>query len=391
MMKKAFTAVALALLLTFPLGSLVFGQGNTARIQDQPVILPANEIVNHDYYAVGSTVAILGTVNGDVYAAGGTVDIPGTVNGDIMAAGGNVTISGNVTQDIRIAGVNVTISGRVGRNITAAGGTITLTNTSTVAGSLTGFGGQVSLLGPVGKDLMLGAGRVTLNNTVGGDVNASLDTLTLSPDAKIQGNLTYQSENKATIAKEASIGGKITYHPTPKVSKAEADKKLAFGVLGIITWFKILSFLSTLLVGYLLMRLLPVYTQHIGKLILTRPWGSLGLGFVSLIVTPILFVILLITVIGIPLAFILLGAFFILMYLAKLFILMTIGKKIVNFVLADAGLFWGLLVGALIYELVTFITPLNFFISLLTYSIGLGALLIHKRELYESLRLKKVI
>lgn len=51
---------------------------------EQNVVLPRNETVNHDYFATGSQVQILGTVNGDAYIGGGTVSISGTINGDLL-------------------------------------------------------------------------------------------------------------------------------------------------------------------------------------------------------------------------------------------------------------------------------------------------------------------
>jgi hypothetical protein len=37
------------------------------------VVLHAGNVVNQDYFAVGKSIEISGTVNGDVYAAGGHV------------------------------------------------------------------------------------------------------------------------------------------------------------------------------------------------------------------------------------------------------------------------------------------------------------------------------
>src|SRR6266542_488128 len=47
--------------------------------QGDNIVVGANETINDDLYAFGSTVTILGTVNGDVFAAGGTTTISGQV------------------------------------------------------------------------------------------------------------------------------------------------------------------------------------------------------------------------------------------------------------------------------------------------------------------------
>src|SRR3989344_2950946 len=81
-------------------------------------VLPKNEIVQGDYFGVGESVTVSGTVNGDVYAAGGNIMVDGTVNGDLLAAGGTVTIIGTVRDNVRVAGGAVSILGTVGRDVT---------------------------------------------------------------------------------------------------------------------------------------------------------------------------------------------------------------------------------------------------------------------------------
>jgi hypothetical protein len=52
-----------------------------------------------------------------------------------------------------------------------------------------------------------------------------------------------------------------------------------------------------------------MYTYQTADLILQKPLQSLGLGFLSIVIAPFIFILLLITVIGIPLDLILLMGF----------------------------------------------------------------------------------
>src|SRR5579884_3666105 len=79
------------------------------RCDKRIVTLPADEVVNEDYFAWGYVVEILGTVHGDVYAAEGEIRMAGTVDGDLLAAGGKVRMEGKVSQNARIAGGEVKI------------------------------------------------------------------------------------------------------------------------------------------------------------------------------------------------------------------------------------------------------------------------------------------
>lgn len=390
--------ILLLLLLTLSsIGLLGFFSSTKAQTSSPQkpitIIIPPNQIINHDYFAAGNTVLVLGTINGDLYSAGGNVTIKGKVNGDVLAAGGTLAINGDVTQDVRVAGGNINVTGKIDRNLTALGGNVDIADNAKIAGSVTLAGGQIVLNGPVGRDINFAAGTLTLNSTVGGDVTGFVGDLIIMPQTKIAGNLTYTSNTKATLESGAQVSGKTTFHQTtPQQARAQdTGKKTAFAVIAMLTWIKIISFISTIIVGFLLITLLPVYTKTLGETIFSRLWANLGLGLVTLIVMPIILILIFITIIGIPLSLVTFAAYLILLYLAKIMIIITVGQRLVRLVSKNAGLILGLIIGALVYELLSYITPLNIIMTVLTYSIGLGAILFTKNNYYHTLRTKKLI
>lgn len=395
MTKRVLITLLLALGLIGLGGFFGKTNGQTSSQTERPVtvIIPPGQTINHDYFAAGNTVLVLGTINGDLYSAGGNVTVKGTVNGDVLAAGGTLAISGDVTQDVRVAGGNINITGKIDRNLTVVGGNVDIADSAEIAKSVTLAGGQIILNAPVGRDINFAAGTLTLNNTVGGDVTGFVGDLILMPQTKIAGNLTYTGSNKATIESGAQVAGKTIYHQTtPQQARAQdTGKKTAFGVLAILTWIKIISFISTVIVGFLLIKLLPVYTKTLGETIFSRLWANLGLGLVTLIVMPVILILIFITIIGIPLSLVIFAAYLILLYLAKIFVVITFGQRLVRLVSKEAGMLLGLIIGALVYELLSYITPLNIIMAVLTYSIGLGAILFTKKNYYRTLRTKKII
>jgi len=388
-MKKVFIFFASLLILPLLLVSVVYAQSNNR--QPKIVVLGKDEVVNKDYFAAGDSVTLSGTVNGDAYLAGGNVIVEGTINGDLLVAGGMVEIRGKVSDDVRAAGGQIVVSAQIGKNLTVAGGTVDLTDSAKIGGSLAAGSGTLSVFSPVGKDLNIGGGQATLGNTVGGGVRAGVGQLTLTPNAKVSGDLTYWSNAQAQIQSGAQVLGQTTHNlPPAKAPKAEPTR-----ILGIFTGpslaMKILSFLWAAVIGLLFLKFFPVYTRRTVEVMIKKPWVSLGMGFLVLILTPIIFLILLITVLGIPIAFIFLVTVLIIAYLAKIFVSILIGQKILEKFGSKAGSNWALLLGLVVFGIVTLIPILGPIVTLLVVFFGLGAVFLEEKDFHHLLRSKNLI
>lgn len=363
------------------------------------ITLSKNEVIDHDYFAAGNTVNLSGTVNGDAYVAGGNVTVDGTINGDLLAAGGNVTILGKVTGNVRAAGGNIIFSSDVQRNATIVGGSISMTETGWVMGSLVTAGGNIAINTPIGKEINAAAGQLTLGNRIDGPVNAYIGNLNLTNNAVVRGDLNYWSEKETQINPNASISGQVKYHyaQTPHFDEEKVSKAADSGkILGLITtgtlMFYLYSFIVSLVVGLLLIKLLPVFTVETVKTLETSPWTSLGIGFLTLILFPVTFIVLLITIIGIPLAFVLLMALIILWFVSQTFVALFVGTKVLDYFRKDENSkSWSLFTGLIILGVLSLIPIINFFAGTFTYLFGVGALLIQKKNSYSLLRTKQLI
>lgn len=361
-----------------------------AKETGEHIILDANEIIDKDYFAGGEAVTILGTVNGDAYVAGGNVTIEGTVNGDLLVAGGNIVVRGTVTDDIRAAGGSLTLSGNVGKNVTAVGGNVTISEGSNVMGSVVMAGGNLNLNAPVGRGATLAGGQVSVASEIGGDVWAGVGALTVTSNARINGDLHYISEDDATILSGATISGETRRDQPPADSQRAQETGKAVAT-GIVTGFKFASLLSSLLIGFLLIRLLPQFMQSTAEKIKNDPWKALGFGFLTYIISPVAVLLLIITLVGIPLALILLFATFLLAYIAKIFVAVFVGNWIMKKANWKGGLFVALFLGLVVYYGLGMIPVINAFSTLLFLLMGTGALLLTKKEYYSKLRSRNSI
>jgi cytoskeletal protein CcmA (bactofilin family) len=349
------------------------------------VTLATSQVIDGDYFAFGETVEISGTVNGDLYASGGQVVIAGRVNGDALVAAGRISLSGTVTQDVRSAGGQVTVTGSVGRNLTVAGGNVEIASSATVRGGRVAAGGSVDVAAPVGGAAKLAAGTLILSNRLAGDVDAAVGTLRIGSGADVQGDVNYWSGREATVSEGARIKGKIVRNVPPQRPKISSAAVFAWAM------FLLVSFVSTLVLGLLSLRFLPNFHQSVVTTLRERPWASFGIGFVTAVVLPVLCGLLLATVVAMPLALILLAAFFILLFWARIFPIARVGEWILGRFRSTPSRAGSFVTGLVVYYILAIIPVIGWIVAPLAMLFGLGAELIARKQFYVSARARELL
>lgn len=384
MIKKILSSLILILVV------ITFTSSVYAQDSQKDIVLPKEETINRDYFATGNNVTVSGTVNGDAYAAGGNVLIEGNINGDILAAGGNVTIRGNIAEDVRVAGGQVIISGPVGGNITVTGGNLTITDSARISGSLVAASGSVNIYAPTGKEANIAAGNLVISNTINGDLTAATGAMTLTSNARVAGNLNYWSSNKANIQPGANVTGQVIQNQ-PAQPQLDETKATAF-LAGAKLLFKLIMLTSYLILGLLLIRFLPIDTQHIAQNIYQNPLKNFGIGLLILILFPILFITLFITGIGIPIAFLLFAVLFILCFFAPVVAAIAIGQKVFDLAnRRNVSLYWALVLGLAIYGILTLVPVIGGLVSFIVLALGIGAILTERKNMYQTMRSRKMV
>ncbi len=355
------------------------------------VVVEEDEVIEEDLFVTGESVVINGTVDGDVYAAGGNIEITGNVTGDILAAGGNIFISGTIGQDVRIAGGSIVISGaQIGKALSAAGGTITIDTTSSIGGSLTVAGGTVTNRAPVGRDVLIGAGSAVLNAPVSGEVLAGVSSLQLGSNASISGDLRYPSTASTNFSDSASISGTVTEITPDQEGLRSIDSRpedLGKAWFGANSAFKLWSYLSALVIGAILLHYFPKTSLAATRTLEVQPLKSALWGLLALLLAGPLFIVLLLTFIGIPLAFILLMLFMISLYLTKLVVGLALGRYLQGqFGWDKLSAFMTLALGMGIYYIFQLVPFFGGIVSFLGTIAGLGAIYIYTKTVFKKKR-----
>lgn len=391
--RKIAAIFSLAALLILPFSVIAAGQ-----TPDKNIYLPEDQTIDDNYFIAGETVVIDGQVVDDLVVAGGNITINGDVGGDILAAGGNVTINGNAGGDIRVVGGTLNLNGTVGGNASIAGGTIFLNDNFNVAKTVSVAGGQVQAFGTIGRDLHAAGGQIILGSDVGRDADVAVDELVVQPSVVIAGNLKYESGREANIPTQAQIGGDVLYNAHQKALPNKADIEVAKGVgagvlaalAGIVLAFKFVMFLAFLLVGLVFIVVIPKAVRGVMDIAMKQRWQSIGWGFVFLIVTPVVVGILMATIVGIPLALMVLALYMAALYVSHLIFSIVLGEWIIKYFAKNKkktpGMFWSLLLGAVVFGLLASLPIIGWIVKLIGCVWGLGAGVLYDKEWISKLR-----
>jgi hypothetical protein len=256
------------------------------------------------------------------FEAGGSVQLDEPVLGNAFVSGGDVEVRAPVGRNLFAAGGEVTLGSAVDGSARMAGGTIRITPEARVVGDATLAGGSIAVDGPVGGDLRAFGERITVNARIGGDLQFAGDDLRIGPDARIGGSVIYTGGGRFAIDPAAQVSGAI------KKASSERDwQRLTRGakVAGGVT----LSF-GMMLLGALLVLALPRFSRDAAASIRNMPWQSLGIGCAMLVGVPVLLVVLVVTLIGIPLAVLLAFAYGALLVLGWLVAALFLGDTVLG-------------------------------------------------------------
>ncbi|MDO8667475.1 MAG: polymer-forming cytoskeletal protein [bacterium] len=372
MKKTILTACFILLLMPLTASAYAIKKGDS-------VYVPKEETIEGNLYAVGSNLTIEGKVTGDIICAGQSINISGEVAGDIICAGQSINISGQIGGNLRLIGNSINFSGQTARNAMLFGGAIVAAASSSIGWDALIAGNALESRGEIGRDLHGYLGKAVLAGKIGQNVklnfgpkNANQPILTVGGAAQINGNLNYTAEKNATIESGAIIKGQTT-HNLPIISAKKSN------FINLSWWWgNLFAVFSALIVGLVLISFWREPIIKITALMLSRVNASLGWGVLALLLTPIMAIILLITIIGIPLSLILTAAWLIAIYLSKILVGILVGRGVLNNLLPNRkdSLILAMVIGIVIIYLIFSLPFIGPIISLFAILWGLGGIML---------------
>lgn len=271
-------------------------------------------VIADDLYIAGGTVDVSGDINGDGILVGGNISVLGNVTEDILAVGGAIRLLGSVGDDVRVVGGDITVSSRIGGDLVALGGFVRILSDSIIANEAVIVGGTIVMNGTVASNLTIYGEEVTINGPVNGNVTLRFTKkVTIGEDASIAGNLTYSALEEIEIPEGVFIGGEVTRVELPmkKFGKEDFGKFIGFLFLA--------KFLLMLVTGVLAVLVFKQFSNTVGRQTYANFWKHALLGFVTLVIVPIAAALLLVTVLGAYIGFLLLGTYILMLAIAKVY------------------------------------------------------------------------
>ncbi|MBI5466058.1 MAG: polymer-forming cytoskeletal protein [Candidatus Kerfeldbacteria bacterium] len=264
------------------------------------------QVVDGVRYAFGQEIIITEPVNGDLIVAAGNVVVRAEIQGDLLVAGGNIRVESHVAGNIRALGGNLTLASTVGRNVLAVAGTVAFLPPSHILGHVTAVAGSLNLGGLVEGSVGAAAGQAALVGTISGPADLWLErgaVLEVKDTASLAGRLTYHASRQASVSNGAKLSQPPVFESYAATSANSYRRGWWLGRLG--------SLFGALVLGMVVVRLIPRKLEEVTTEALIRPWPSLGWGLAWAVGGPLTSLLLLVTIIGLPLAVALL-AFYVL-------------------------------------------------------------------------------
>lgn len=291
----------------------------------ETVSIANDERITGDFYVAASTFQLSGEVSDDVVAAAGKVTINGTVGADLFVLGGTVDVHGSVGDDVRVIGGDITIAEPVSGDVMIFGGTVKLLSTASVAGDVLIFGGAVEISAPIEGKLLGQMSSLRIDSRIGGDVDVTVESITLGERAVIGGALQYVSDTVVTRAQGAVVTGDVVrndpvYTSTPATAQS------------FIVPFLVLLF--SVAVWYLLARR---SLNRVATRALVPGVRPLIIGVLTITLTPFAIGVLLVSMLGTLVGLALLFAYALFVVLAIVAVPATLGKLLFGLLKKEAA------------------------------------------------------
>jgi cytoskeletal protein CcmA (bactofilin family) len=231
------------------------------------------------------------------------------------------------------------------------------------AGDVIVLDGDVAIAGHATGDVVSVSGPVRVTGRIDGDLIAVSDRATLAPSARVGGDLRYGDE-RPVVASGASVGGETRRDNWD-------DAANGWGWVSGLAWWLAVS-VSTLIVGALLVWLAPGALYAAERAVREHLGATIGSGVALAIGVPLLAILALVTLVGIPFGIALLLAAVPVLLIAYVTSGWIVGRRVLRG--RSAGPWAALLAGWGILRVLALIPVLGALVGLVATVVGLGAL-----------------
>jgi cytoskeletal protein CcmA (bactofilin family) len=301
-------AVAALLALTMLGGG--FAHAQSGGLTSGAVTVPDRE---GDAAYAAPAVSVPGRIGGDLMILTGRADVTGEVGDNTLVVANRYAQTGEVGGELAVMAKSADIEGGVGGDLYLSADDVRLRQTARVGQDARIFGKDVLIKGRIDRNLDVSADTVALGGTIAGDVTVHAREIYLAPNTVINGAFRWRSPNEPDVPDEAVIRG-----------GAEGTIDKAWQPEGVLSWasplrgapnaalfageaaVRLMVALSAFAIGMMLVLFTPHYADRVFVTVRERWAVSLAWGALVLFATPVIAILMMMTIVGIPLGFLLL-------------------------------------------------------------------------------------
>lgn len=284
----------------------------------ESVSIGSDQIIEGDFYGAAGKVHISGEVTEDAILAAGQATINGPVGNNAFLIAGRAEVHGTVGDDLRIIAGEITLAEPVMGDVLVIGGTVNILSTASISGDLLIFAGEVVVEGSVGGDIFGTVGELRINAPVTGDVDVRVDRLTLDDNARIEGMVRYVSTEAAVKSLNATVVGDMARNDPVLPTSANNAREVLMPVLLL---------LFSVLVWYLVSR--RTLDLVIERALVKSP-RPIFLGLAALLFTPLVILLLFVSMIGTLVGFAVLFGYLLMITLSMVGIAAVLGQLLMS-------------------------------------------------------------
>jgi hypothetical protein len=288
----------------------------------------SNATITENYYVAGGDVYLDSLFEKDLFIVGGSIDLYGEVRGDVTVIGGELNLENNILGDLRVIGGVVNIGSAVNGDLIIVGGEVNLNKNAQIRGETLLIAAELTQNSVLPKENTIIAGSVLLGGDLSGDTSITTQKIVFGNNSAITGSLNYYSPFAAEEIGEVNKTGVINFNEIKTIRETGVVKT---AVINIMSFWLILKFITTLIIAFLLIHIFKYFTQKTTDMAIESIFKSFFAGLLSVIAIPFIAIILMLSLIGLPVGFLLLLLYF--------------------FVITISTAFSGIIIGTLVYNL----------------------------------------
>lgn len=308
------------------------------------------------YHEFGNNITVDKAIDGNAYVFGNQVTITGQINGDLLVFANELKIEEGsaILGNVVAFSNNISLNGLV-YNIYAMCDKFTCGYNGMAAFDFKVFANDISFSGYVERSLYFIAGN----------------SLTLTDDAYVLGNVTYYTNAEPSISENAAIAGETFSYKLemPTISQSEMI------ISNITALLASLAFISIVFLILILRKSNAI--ENITNKFANKYLSTFGIGLLTLILVPVVAFFLLFVSVLAPLAFLLFVLYCVVLAFSTLVMTFVIAQKLDQKIAktkSDKSIYIYMLIVTILLWGISFIPFVGGIVSFIVMTLGLGTI-----------------